>query len=183
MTCFSKIKACMGVIYFLICVRKHESNLPTNINIRTTVGEENTMIYRKMRPFEWNHILALFYDSVVCFLLPKCVFFYQWCFIMFFITTLCFYDFCKTVLVKKYTPCKVWFDFPLPNAISSHWLLCGTLTTQLKPIKSQNNVKKWLKGAALELPPGLMRPGPCEPEFWKNDLRDNFFCCMYFSKV
>ena len=69
---FLKIKACKGVIYFLICVRKHESNLPTNI--RTTAGEENTMIYRKMRPFEWNHISALFYDSVVCFLLPKCVF-------------------------------------------------------------------------------------------------------------
>ena len=30
-----------------------------------------------MWPFEWNHILALFYDSVVCFLLPKCVFLYQ----------------------------------------------------------------------------------------------------------
>ena len=29
--CFSKIEAYMGVIYFLICVRKHESNLPTNI--------------------------------------------------------------------------------------------------------------------------------------------------------
>ena len=49
---FSKIKACMGVIYFLICVRKHDSNLPTNFC--STVGDENTMIYRKMRmqPFE-----------------------------------------------------------------------------------------------------------------------------------
>ena len=74
---FSKIKACMGVIYFLICVRKHESNLSTNI--RTTAGEENIMIYQKMWPFEWNHFPALFYDSVVCFLLSKCVFFYQWC--------------------------------------------------------------------------------------------------------
>ena len=70
----SKIKACMGVIYFLICVRKHKSTLPTNI--RTTAGEENTMIYRKMRPFEWNHIPGLFYDSVVCILLPKCVWFF-----------------------------------------------------------------------------------------------------------
>ena len=67
----------MGVIYFLICVRNYESYLPTNI--RTTAGEENTMMYRKMQPFERNHIPALFYDSVVCFLLPKCVFSYQWC--------------------------------------------------------------------------------------------------------
>ena len=36
-------------------------------------------------------------------------------------------------------------------------------------------MKKRLKGAALELPPGLMRPGPCEPEFWKNDLPANLF--------
>ena len=78
----------MGVIYFLICVRKHKSDLPTNI--RRTVGEENTMIYRKM-----------------CFLLPKCAFFYQWCLScfpsehyvsMFFVL--------QTVLVKKYTPCQ-----------------------------------------------------------------------------
>ena len=33
----------------------------------------------KMRTFKWIHIPALFYDSVVCFLLPRCVFFYQWC--------------------------------------------------------------------------------------------------------
>ena len=36
-------------------------------------------------------------------------------------------------------------------------------------------MKKRLKGAALELPPGLMRPGPCKPEFWKNDLSANLF--------
>ena len=76
-TCFLKIKACMGVIYFLVGVRKHKSHLCTNI--RTTVGKKHTMIWRKMWTFEWNHILALFYDGLVCFLLPKCVFFYQWC--------------------------------------------------------------------------------------------------------
>ena len=36
-------------------------------------------------------------------------------------------------------------------------------------------MKKRLEGAALELPPGLTRPGPCEPEFWKNDLPANLF--------
>ena len=64
-----------------------------------------------------------------------------------------------------------------------HWLLCGTLTTQLKPIKPQNNMKKQLEGAALELPPGLTRLDPAGPSFEKNDLPANFFCCMYFSKV
>ena len=42
--------------------------------------------------------------------------------------------------------------------------------TQFKPTKSPKKMKKRLKGAALELPPGLTRPGPCEPKFWKNDL-------------
>ena len=36
-------------------------------------------------------------------------------------------------------------------------------------------MKKRLKGAALELPPGLTRPGPWEPKFWKNDLPANLF--------
>ena len=36
-------------------------------------------------------------------------------------------------------------------------------------------MKKLLEGAALELPPGLTRPGPCEPEFWINDLPANLF--------
>ena len=68
----------MGVIYFLVCVRRYETNLPTNIYLHDS-GEENSQIQREMRPFESNHILVLFYDSMVCFLLPKCVFFYQWC--------------------------------------------------------------------------------------------------------
>ena len=42
---FLKNKANMGVIYFLVCVRKHESSLP--INIRTTVGKKKTMVCRK----------------------------------------------------------------------------------------------------------------------------------------
>ena len=35
---FSKIKACMGVVYFLVCVRSYESNL--SINICMTVGKK-----------------------------------------------------------------------------------------------------------------------------------------------
>ena len=65
---FFKIKACMGVIYFLMCVRKHESNLPTNIC--TTAGEENIMIYRKMRPLNETTFLPYF-------MIAWCFFFYQ----------------------------------------------------------------------------------------------------------
>ena len=94
----------MGVIYFLICVRKHKSNLPTNI--RTTAGEENTMIYKKMRPFELNHLLyfmiawcVFFYESVRFFTNGVCHVFHQniMC-LCFSIRTLCVYVFCKTVL-------------------------------------------------------------------------------------
>ena len=55
-----------------------------------------------------------------------------------------------------------------------HWLLCGTLTTQLKPIKPQNNMKKWLEGAALELPPGLTRPDPASPSSEKMTSQPTF---------
>ena len=88
---------CMGVIYFLICVRKHESNLPTNIC--ATAGK-----------ILLQHCVFSF--TRVCIFLPMV-------FIMTLITTLCFYDFWKTALVKNtFTHLsKVWFDFPLPNAI------------------------------------------------------------------
>ena len=43
-------------------------------------------------------------------------------------------------------------------------------------------MKKRLEGAALELPPGLTRPRPCEPEFWKMTSQPTFFCCVYFPK-
>ena len=56
-----------------------------------------------------------------------------------------------------------------------YWLLCGSLTTQLKPHYASEKHEKWLEGTALKLPPGLTRPGPCEPEFRKNDLPANLF--------
>ena len=55
---------------------------------------------------------------VVCFLLPKCVFFYQWCLSCFITTVYMFLWFCKTVLVKKYTPCQGMIWFSLTNVIS-----------------------------------------------------------------
>ena len=46
-----------------------------------------------------------------------------------------------------------------------HWLLRGTLPTQLKPPEATEQAAKKVEGTALELPPGLTRPGPCEPVF------------------
>ena len=95
---FSKIEACMGVIYLLICVRKHESNLPTNIC--ATAGKKTKCGLLSEISFLPDFITAW------------CVFFYQSVYFFTngvyqtFITTLCLYDFCKTVLVKKCTPCQ-----------------------------------------------------------------------------
>ena len=175
----------MGVIYVLVCVRKQKSNLPTNI--RTTYsGEENTVKCRKMQTFEWNQIPALFYDSVVCFLFPKCAFFYQCCLIMFFITTVCFefYDFCKTVLVKKYTPCQgiIWFSLTkvISFTLAFMWELNYT-------IKAWLSLRTTWKNDSRALPSnshwGLRTPDPANPSSEKMTSQPTFFCCMYSPKV
>ena len=53
----------------------------------------------------------------------------------------------------------VWFEYFL------HWLLSSTLLTQSKPPEASEQAAKKVEGAALELPPGLTCPGPCEPKF------------------
>ena len=69
---------------------------------------------------------GVFSFTKVCVFLPmvfvifsiRTLCFYVFCItVMFSIRTLCFYVFCKTVLVKNAHLAKVWFDFPLPNAI------------------------------------------------------------------
>ena len=119
---------------------------------------------------------------MVCFLLPKCVFFLPMAFIRTFITTLCFYDFSKAVLVKKCTVAKVWFDFPLTNAYCLHWLLSSTLLTQLKHPEASEQAAKKVEGAALKLPPGLTRPDPANPSSEKMTSQPTCFCCAYFPK-
>ena len=77
LTYFSKIKACMGVKYFLVCVRKHKSNLSTNI--RTTVGKKTQWSVEKCEllsettfsPY-FMTVWCVFFYQIVCF-------FYQWC--------------------------------------------------------------------------------------------------------
>jgi len=97
----------MGVIFFLVCVTKHESNLLTNI--RTTGGKKTQGYVDKC--YLLSEIPLLPYFMTACcfsFIITNinvCVFL-PMVFINFFITTVCFYDFYKTVLVKKYTPCQ-----------------------------------------------------------------------------
>ena len=102
---------------------------------------------------------GVFSFTKVCIFLPML-------FIMTFITTLCFYDFWKTVLVKKiHTLPRCGLIFPSQMPYFLHWLLSGTLPTQLKPPLASEQAAKKVEGAALELPPGLTHPGPCEPVF------------------
>ena len=65
---FWKIKACMGVIYFLVCVRKHESNLPTNMH--TTVGKKTQWCVLKCNLLSETTLLPYFMTA-------WCVSFYQ----------------------------------------------------------------------------------------------------------
>ena len=102
----------MGIIYFLVCVRKHKSNLSTNI--RTTVGKKTQWYEEKCELLSETPFLPYFMTA-------WCVFFYQ---SVYFFTNgvspdpdfhhnIMFYDFCKTVLVKKYTPCQGMILFSL----------------------------------------------------------------------
>ena len=66
--CFWKIKACMGVIYVLVCVRKHKSNISTNIC--TTVGKKTQWYVEKCNLLSATTLLPYF-------MTVWCVFFYQ----------------------------------------------------------------------------------------------------------
>ena len=103
--------------------------------------------------------LGVFSFNKVCIFLPMV-------FIKTFITTLCFYDFWKTVLVKKYTPCQgvVWFS--LPNAIFFTLAFTWYFTYTIEAIlRASEQAAKKVEGTALKLPPGLTCPGPCKPVF------------------
>ena len=85
----------------------------------------------EIRPFQLQHITSLFHGSQVCFLLPKCEFFYQCCLINVFISRTYSYEFSKSVLVKKNTPCQgMIYFFYFPNAVmfmlALHWNLINT---------------------------------------------------------
>ena len=116
----------------------------------------------------WQH--GVFSFTKVCIFLPMV-------FIWTFITTLCFYDFWipNSVGKKMHTLPRCGLSFSFQMSYFLHWLFSSTLLTQLKPPEISEQAAKKVEGAALELPLGLTRPGPCEPKFWKNDLPANLF--------
>ena len=66
----------MGVIYFLVCVRRYEANLPTNICM--TVGK--TQWYReKCGLLSETTFLPYFMTAWCVFFYKSVFFFYQWC--------------------------------------------------------------------------------------------------------
>ena len=85
-----------------------------------TVGKKTQTTFLPYFMTAWYVFSAwyvFFYQKVCVFLAMV--------FIVFFVTTLCFYDFCKTVLQcwwENTHLAKVWFDFPLQNAIIVDWL-------------------------------------------------------------
>ena len=94
---------------------------------------------------------------------------------MLFITTVCSYDFCKTVLVKKYTPCHGIIWLSLTNVTSFTLAFIWWFNYTIKAPLSLRTTWKNGQGSALKLLLGLMHPRPCEPEFWKYDLPANLF--------
>ena len=144
MACFWKIKACVGVIYFLVCVRRYIYMSLTCLPIfawqwgrKHNNTEKNAAFWVKPHSYLilWQH--GVFSFTKVCIFSPMV-------FIRTFITTLCFYDFCKTVLVKKCTPCLegvVWFS-PSKCHIFYTGFSVVLFLHNWSPLKPQNKLKK-----------------------------------------
>ena len=114
---FFKIKACMGIIYFLVCVRKHKSNLSTNI--RTTVGKKTQWSVEKCELLSETTFSPYFMTAWCVFFYQSVYFFTNGVYHVFYHNSMFrFYDFFKTVLVKKYTPCQGMIWFSLSNVTS-----------------------------------------------------------------
>ena len=138
-----------------------------------------------MRSFEWNHIPALFYDSncKVCFLLPKCVFFYQWC-----LSGLSSQHYVSMIFVlnsvgkKMHTlpRCGLIFSFQMPYCL--HWLFSSTLFIQLKPLKPQNKLQKKSRALPSSSCRGWHAPDPANQSSEKMTSQLTLTCfllCVY----
>ena len=114
---------------------------------------------------------GVFFFTKVCIFLPMV-------FIMLFmiITTVCFYDFCKTVLVKKYTPCQGMIWFSLTNSISFTlafmWWFNYTIKTPLRLRKTWKNGSRALRSNSRR---GLRAPDPANPSSEKMTSQPTFF--------
>ena len=120
----------------------------------------------------------------MCFLLPKCVFLYQWC-----LKKVVYHGFhhanmCLSLLWnsvgKKNTHTLPIYDlnFPLPKCCIFTLAFLWYCTKSLVSLDVQKNN---LKGTTLKLPPGLAHPGPCKPGFLKKTPSlPALFCCTDF---
>ena len=114
----------------------------------------------------------------VCIFLPMV-------FIRTFITTLCFYDFCKTVLVKKCTPCQgvVWFS-PSKCHIFYTGFLVVLYLHNWSPLKPQNKLQKKSRALPSSSRRGLRAPDPANPRSEKmTGSQPTWICCAYFPKA
>ena len=110
---------------------------------------------------------GVFSFTKVCIFLPMV-------FIRTFITTLCFYGFCKTVLVKKCTPCQgvVWF-FPSKCHIFYTGFSVVLYLHNWSPPKPQNKLQKKSRALPSSSRQALRAPDPANPSSEKNDLPAN----------
>ena len=132
---------------------------------------------------KWHSFLDLNLWQCGVFSVTKvCVFFtngvYRKLFTMFFITTICVYDFCETLLLKINTPCQgmIWI-FPSKMLYFSTGLLMVLHKLNCEP---WNAKKANIEGAALKHLPGLMRPGCANQCSTKMSSLPALFCCTYF---
>ena len=117
----------------------------------------------------WQH--GVFSFTKVCIFLPM-VFFKT------FITTLCFYVFWKTVLVKKihtFPRCGLIFPSQMPYFLN--WLLRSTLLTQLKPPEASEQAAKMLRALPSSPHRGLRALDPADPCYEKMTSQPTCFCC------
>ena len=121
---------------------------------------------------------GVFSFTKVCIFLPMV-------FIMFFITTVWFYDFCKTVLVKKYTPCQGMVWFSLTNVTSFTLAFMWEFNYTIKaPLSLRKTWKNGLRALPSNSRWGLRAPDPASliMSYKKMTSQPTFFCCVYFPK-
>ena len=133
--------------------------------------EQNAAFW--VKPHSW-----LFYDSIcmVCFLSPKCVFFYQWCLSGLSSQHYVSMIFDKTVLVKKCTPCQgvVWFSPSKFHIFYTGFWVVLTLHNW-SPLKPQTKLQKKSRALSSSSSRGLRALDPANPSSEKNDLPANLF--------
>ena len=83
----------MSVIYFLVCVRKHKSNLPTNIC--TTMGKKTQRYVEKCNLLSETTFLPYFMTAWCVFFYQSVYFFTNGAYHVFHHNSICFYDFVK----------------------------------------------------------------------------------------